>query len=189
MENASKALLIAGAILICILLIAVAMYIYNSATSSLDTAVSKMSQQDKDMYNAAVKPYVGDSVKGSAVKTMIDEVIGSNLGNIGQTGKFISIYTYGNEGDNVGNNKTIAASGAHPKAVALTGWSDGATLQTNCAKANFYDNGENTTEKVNNAVSEMQKLKAKINSSKNYVVTADYEQGAIIRVHIAQIDD
>ena len=89
MENASKALLIAGAILICILLIAVAMYIYNSATSSLDTAVSKMSQQDKDMYNAAVKPYVGDSVKGSAVKTMIDEVIGSNLGNIGQTGKFI----------------------------------------------------------------------------------------------------
>ena len=188
MENASKALLIAGAILICILLIAVAMYIYNSATSSLDTAVSKMSQQDKDMYNAAVKPYVGDSVKGSAVKTMIDEVIGSNLGNIGQTGKFISIYTFDAQGTkNKANNKKITTA-THSKAVNLTNW-DGGTLQDKCEAANFYDDGENDTGRVNDAVTEMQKLKSKINSSKNYVVTADYEQGAIIRVHIAQIDD
>ncbi len=188
MENASKALLIAGAILICILLIAVAMYIYNSATSSLDTAVSKMSQQDKDMYNAAVKPYVGDSVKGSAVKTMIDEVIGSNLGNIGQTGKFISIYTFDAQGADKGNNKKITTT-THPKATNLTKWDGGATLQSKCDAANFYDNGENNTGNVNDAITEMQKLKSKINSSKNYVVTADYEQGAIIRVHIAQIDD
>ena len=58
-----------------------------------------------------------------------------------------------------------------------------------CKAANFYDEGENTTVNVNDAVTEMQKLKAKINSSKNYVVTADYEQGAIIRVHIAQLND
>ena len=41
MENASKALLIAGAILICILLIAIGMYIYNSANSTVDSAVSQ----------------------------------------------------------------------------------------------------------------------------------------------------
>ena len=186
MENASKALLIAGAILICILLIAVAMYIYNSATASLDTAVNKMSSQDKDMYNAAVKPYIGESVKGSGVKTMIDEIISSNLGNVGQTGKFITIYTIDDQGAAGGNNKKITASN---KLVNLTKWTKGGQLAKACNKANFYDNGENNTANVNSATTLMQELKGKINSSKNYKVTADYEQGVIIRVHIAQVND
>ena len=42
MENASKALLIAGAILICILLIAIGMYIYNSAQGTIKTAAGQM---------------------------------------------------------------------------------------------------------------------------------------------------
>lgn len=185
MENASKALLIAGAILICILLIAVAMYIYNSATSSLDTAVNKMSSQDKDMYNAAVKPYIGDSIKGSAVKTMIDEVISSNLGNVGQTGKFISVLTKGNEGKASNNNKLLDNT-----VSKLTNWNKGADLLNACQKANYYDgSGDNNTANVNAATQVMQELKAKINSSKNYKVTADYEQGVVIRVHIGQLND
>ena len=57
MENASKALLIAGAILICILLIAIGMYIYNSAQSTIQTAAGQMGQQDKEMYNSMIKKY------------------------------------------------------------------------------------------------------------------------------------
>ena len=91
MENASKALLIAGAILICILLIAIGMYIYNSANSTVDSAVSQMSQQEKDIYNAKVKSYLGDTIKGSEVKSMIDNIISMNQENVGKSGKFISI--------------------------------------------------------------------------------------------------
>ena len=40
MENASKALLIAGAILIVILLIAVGMMVYNGAKGSIDKGIS-----------------------------------------------------------------------------------------------------------------------------------------------------
>ena len=42
MENASKALIIAGAILISILLIAISMYIYNSAQGTIQNAGDKM---------------------------------------------------------------------------------------------------------------------------------------------------
>ena len=81
MENASKALLIAGAILICILLIAIGMYIYNSANATIKSAASQMSQQEKDIYNAKVKPYVGDTIKGSEVISMIETIISMNQEN------------------------------------------------------------------------------------------------------------
>ena len=43
MENASKALIIAGAILISILIIAIGMYIYTNSESSIRNATSQMS--------------------------------------------------------------------------------------------------------------------------------------------------
>lgn len=180
MENASKALLIAGAILICILLIAIGMYIYNSANSTVDSAVSQMSQQEKDIYNAKVKTYLGDTIKGSEVKSMIDNIISMNQENVGKSGKFISIETQGNV-----TNFKAATSG---KAKALTNYNTGKDLADKCAAANFYDNGENTTEAVAEATAQMTTLKSKINSAKNYEVVADYEAGAIIRVYVGQLD-
>ena len=99
MENATKALLIAGAILIAILIIAVSMFIYQQARQTIDTAASRMSQTDKTAYNSVVEQYMGDSVKGSAVKQMIDDVKASNSGNIGQSGKFISILAWNKDDD------------------------------------------------------------------------------------------
>ena len=46
MENATKALMIAGAVLIAILIIGVGMMIYNSAQGSIEGATSKISQQE-----------------------------------------------------------------------------------------------------------------------------------------------
>lgn len=180
MENASKALLIAGAILICILLIAIGMYIYNSANATVDSAVSQMSQQEKDIYNAKVKSYLGDTVKGSEVKSMIDNIISMNQENVGKSGKFISIVTVGNEGS---EGTTIEKAN---EVIALTKYDGGNALAGACTNANFYENGENTQTAVAEATKEMNTLKTKINSAKNYKVTADYEAGAIIRVHIGQ---
>lgn len=191
MENASKALLIAGAILIAILLIAVAMYIYTQSTQSFNTAVGKMSQQDRDMYNSSVEPYLGEAVRGSAVKTLIDQVKGSNDGNIGQSGKFISILVADKDDTGKPNCTPIEIK---DKVAKLTGYNNrddkaATALFDACKAANFYDDGENNSANVNAAGAQMDILRGKINSSKNYVVKADKEQGIIIRVHIAQVDD
>ena len=61
MENASKALIIAGAILISILLIAISMYVYTSAQGTVTQAGAQMTAQEKDMYNAKINSYVGNS--------------------------------------------------------------------------------------------------------------------------------
>lgn len=80
MENASKALIIAGAILISILLIGVGMMIYNSALKPLDEAGSQMEQIQKNMFNGKFENYTG-SQKGSNVKSLISAVITSNAEN------------------------------------------------------------------------------------------------------------
>ena len=85
MENASKALLIAGAILICILLIAIGMYIYQSAQGTINAAASKMSNQDKQIYNSMIEKYVGENKRGSDVKAMIEQVISQNDQNVGES--------------------------------------------------------------------------------------------------------
>lgn len=78
MENASKALLIAGAILIVILLIAVGMLVYNGARGSIDKAIGQMSSTEKDIHNKQFEPYLNDKVSGSNLKTLYSKVISNN---------------------------------------------------------------------------------------------------------------
>ena len=190
MENASKALLIAGAILICILLIAIGMYIYNSANATVDSAVSQMSQQEKDIYNAKVKSYLGDTVKGSEVKSMIDNIISMNQENVGKSGKFISIEVMGSFSKLTQEQQTaLSATKALTNFNTGNNATNGANLATECQKANFYDDGENTSAQVAKATTQMNTLNSKTNSSKNYKVVADMEAGAIIRVGIGQLDN
>ncbi len=77
MENATKALLIAGAVLIVILLIGVGMLIFNSSTQPVQTAVTQMSAQDKSIFNAQFENYAG-SQNGTSVRTLLSNVISSN---------------------------------------------------------------------------------------------------------------
>ena len=165
MENASKALLIAGAILICILLIAIGMYIYNSAQSTIQTAAGQMGQQDKEMYNSMIKKYLGNSRKGSDVKQMIEDIISQNSQYVNESGKFISIH--------VG---TIA--GYTPT-----------TLETVTNAANVYENpsqGDNTQDKIDAARTEYRKLKQKISAGKNYSVDEKEKDGIIYAVTISE---
>lgn len=77
MENASKALLIAGAILLSILIIAIGMYIYNSASSTITSSVSSMSTQEKDAFNNQFTAYEGAQT-GSKVKALIGVLIANS---------------------------------------------------------------------------------------------------------------
>ena len=73
MENASKALIIAGAILLAILIIGLGIFIYRQAANTVsDTGMDKLAIQQ---FNGQFENYIKDNVSGStvrALKTIID---------------------------------------------------------------------------------------------------------------------
>lgn len=77
MENASKALIIAGAILLAILLISLGIIVFSGArTTIIDN--SDMSQQEITTFNNKFTPYEGERVRGSQVNSLIQAVISNN---------------------------------------------------------------------------------------------------------------
>ena len=111
MENATKALMIAGAVLIAILIIGVGMMIYNSAQGSIDGATSQVAQQEVEMFNSGFVQYEGKR-SGSQVKALMSSVLNNNN-------------KYGENGDNVpekvievtGGDKTSATTSADISAI------------------------------------------------------------------------
>lgn len=76
MENASKALIIAGAILISILLISLGIMIYNQAKSVTDS--QQMDQVAMQQYNSQFEQYAGTNKPGSQVRALVNQVRSSN---------------------------------------------------------------------------------------------------------------
>ena len=74
MENASKALLIAGAILLCILIIAIGMFIYNSAQSTITDSLTSLSTQEVEAFNNQFTSYEGVQT-GSNVRALMGRLI------------------------------------------------------------------------------------------------------------------
>ena len=74
MENASKALLIAGAILLAILLISLGIMVFTQAQSTVET--SGMSQAEITAFNNKFLKYEG-AKDGTMVKALVNEVITS----------------------------------------------------------------------------------------------------------------
>lgn len=77
MENASKALIIAGAILLAIAIIGVGMFVFQNV-SGLITSSSDMSQEQIDTYNGDFTVYEGD-IRGSKAKQLCKTVRTHNL--------------------------------------------------------------------------------------------------------------
>ena len=74
MENASKALLIAGAIFFCILIISIGMFIYNSASSTITDSLTSMPTQQIDAFNNQFTGYEGAQT-GSNIKALVGRLI------------------------------------------------------------------------------------------------------------------
>ncbi len=74
MENASKALLIAGAILLCILIIAIGMFIFNSANDQINESVTGMSRNQITAFNSTFTNYEG-ACSGAQIKSLMGELI------------------------------------------------------------------------------------------------------------------
>lgn len=90
MENASKALLIAGAILICILLIGVGMLVFNGAQETISGGLSSMDESAKQQFNAKFTQYEGKK-SGSNVRALIGNIITNNSTNQEVDGKLVEL--------------------------------------------------------------------------------------------------
>ena len=79
MENASKALIIAGAILISIVLISLGIIVINNTQSTVKDA--NMDEQEIATFNAKFENYEGNKVSGAKVNALLDIIIQSNIKN------------------------------------------------------------------------------------------------------------
>ncbi|MGP1609038.1 MAG: hypothetical protein ACTTGJ_04250 [Clostridium sp.] len=77
MENASKALIIAGAILLSILLIAVGMFIFQQAQGQINKAGNRLDQSAIETHNKQFSQYEGMQT-GTQVKSLIQTIIANN---------------------------------------------------------------------------------------------------------------
>ena len=100
MENASKALLIAGAILLAILIIAIGMFIYTSAQSTVNNSMTSMSTQEIDAFNNQFISYE-QAQTGSNIKAMIGRLVANANTYKEEPTKVPSVY-YKNDGDSAG---------------------------------------------------------------------------------------
>ncbi len=76
MENASKALIIAGAILLAILIITLGIVIYQQASGVINN--SSMSQVEVTQFNTQFTQYQGKQ-RGSVVKSLYQTVLANNV--------------------------------------------------------------------------------------------------------------
>lgn len=77
MENASKALIIAGAILISILIVSLGILIFNNfGTKARESA--NMDEQEIAAFNSKISPYLGNSVAGSQVNALLQYCLACN---------------------------------------------------------------------------------------------------------------
>ena len=76
MENASKALIIAGAILLSILIISLGIMVYNNAKNTVGSA--SLDKQEIETFNSQWQTYVGSNKTASEVYSMMSAVVASN---------------------------------------------------------------------------------------------------------------
>lgn len=115
MENASKALIIAGAILLSILLISLGIMIFSQAQGVVDQ--SGMSEAEVNSFNAKFTKYQGN-IKGSMVRSLVQEVMTNNNNDAASDERYVSI--------NV-NNGTLTTKGT----AAIVSLAPGTNQQPN----------------------------------------------------------
>ena len=126
MENASKALIIAGAVLISILLISLGIMIYNQAKQVTDN--TNLDEISITTYNEKFNQYLGEKVKASVVNSLMGAVNQNNTTtSSGTAGNKITLQPDTNSGisETASGSKVYkgVASSAYTYKVTITGYS------------------------------------------------------------------
>lgn len=94
MENATKALLIAAAVLVAILIISLGLVIYNMAANTIGSV--NLSSQEIQAQNEKFDRYQGEAQKGTVVNSMLVTVLNSNLAEEDDAKK-VAVYSANDE--------------------------------------------------------------------------------------------
>ena len=78
MENATKALLIAAAVLVAILIISLGLVVYNMAAETVNNSAN-LSAQEIQSFNEQFTQYQGDNVRGSNVNALLKTALNNNI--------------------------------------------------------------------------------------------------------------
>lgn len=89
MENASKALIIAGAILLSILIISLGIMIFRQASGVVDS--NAMDEVAVSTFNQKFTQYEGKNIRGTNVNALIDTIVQNNLSNSSDISKQVEI--------------------------------------------------------------------------------------------------
>lgn len=95
MENASKALVMAGSVLLAILIIALGMTIFNTAKNSADTTA--LDATEVSMFNSKFERYSGNQL-GSQVKSLISFAVSNASTNAEEPIKLPTVYYHKEDG-------------------------------------------------------------------------------------------
>lgn len=95
MENASKALIIAGAILLSILIISLGIFIFNQASEI--TKSSNLSEVEVLQFNEKFTSFEGEHVRGSEVNSLLNRVVQNNIANQDDTSKQVLVSVTGTQ--------------------------------------------------------------------------------------------
>ena len=92
MENASKALIMAGSILIAIIIISLGIVVFRNMSGHVETEAN-LDKQQIAAFNSKITPYLGESVSGSQVNALMQLVrtINAKAKNEQDTSKTITV--------------------------------------------------------------------------------------------------
>ena len=85
MDNASKALIIAGAVLISVMLVSIGVLIFNRATDTVNTALTEQDRVAIEMTNQKYKQYQGNSKNRTLVVELLSLIKQDYLANAEHT--------------------------------------------------------------------------------------------------------
>ena len=83
MENASKALIMAGSILIAIIVISLGIVIYRNMSQSV-TNNSKLDKEYITAFNSRITPYLGENISGKKILEVISLISNFNKYELGK---------------------------------------------------------------------------------------------------------
>ena len=127
MENASKALIIAGAILLAILIISLGIMIYNQASGVVNN--NAMSEVDISTFNNKFTQYEGTNVRGAQVKALLQQIATNNVTYQDDTSRQVAVKIGSGEGEGqkITNASTLAATINTGKTYNVSSTTDGKT--------------------------------------------------------------
>lgn len=96
MENATKALLIAAAVLVAILIISLGLVVYNMAAESIGNV--NLNEQEVQAHNDQFTRYEGEAKRGSQVNALLQTALNNNLDETDEGKKVVVEYKEGSSG-------------------------------------------------------------------------------------------